>query len=160
MADDTKDQDLTGVGAPPVEDVLALVVVNLVCLLLISYRNKRRLFLFVPDQAVSILVGVLCGGLVRLVRNTDLTQALMRNFSGIFFEFCLPPIIFASAYSIKRKAFFKNFGAIMCYAVIGTISSAFLIGFGLFAFYDSLIEYLGGNATLKLTLTLRLTLSL
>ena len=142
VVEEAKEVDPSGLGAPPVEELLALVLVNLICLLLISYRNKRRVLLFVPDQAVAILVGISCGGLLRLATTRDVSFTLMQNFSGIFFEFCLPPIIFSSAYSIKRKAFFKNFGAIMCFAVLGTIACAFLIGEALFFFYDHLIGVL------------------
>uniref|UniRef100_U5EH20 Sodium/hydrogen exchanger n=1 Tax=Corethrella appendiculata TaxID=1370023 RepID=U5EH20_9DIPT len=46
----------------------------------------------------------------------------------IFFNIILPPIIFHAGYSLKRKYFFRNLGAILTYAIIGTTLSAFLIG--------------------------------
>ena len=39
----------------------------------------------------------------------------------IFFYLLLPPIIFHAGYSMRRKDFFNNLGAILCYALIGTI---------------------------------------
>lgn len=46
----------------------------------------------------------------------------------IFFNIILPPIIFHAGYSLKRKYFFRNLGAILTYAIIGTTMSAFFIG--------------------------------
>ncbi|XP_076164386.1 na[+]/H[+] hydrogen exchanger 3 isoform X6 [Ptiloglossa arizonensis] len=52
----------------------------------------------------------------------------------IFFNIILPPIIFHAGYSLKRKYFFRNLGAILMYALIGTTISAFVIGALMYAF--------------------------
>jgi sodium/hydrogen exchanger 8 len=47
----------------------------------------------------------------------------------VFFFFLLPPIIFEAGYSLDRKGFFENIGAITLYAMLGTIVSTFVVGF-------------------------------
>ncbi|XP_060597483.1 sodium/hydrogen exchanger 6-like, partial [Ruditapes philippinarum] len=52
----------------------------------------------------------------------------------IFFNVFLPVIIFEAGYSMKRRHFFKNFGAIVMYAFIGTTVSCMAVGGLMFAF--------------------------
>ena len=40
---------------------------------------------------------------------------------NFFFYFCLPPIVFASGYNMKRKKFFENFTNILLFGLFGTL---------------------------------------
>ncbi|XP_070172785.1 sodium/hydrogen exchanger 7 isoform X2 [Polyergus mexicanus] len=69
----------------------------------------------------------------------------------IFFNIILPPIIFHAGYSLKRRYFFRNLGAILMYALIGTSISAFIIGALMYAFVQ-LIPHLSTSFTFLDTL--------
>lgn len=47
----------------------------------------------------------------------------------------LPPIIYAAGFSLKQKAFFRNFSTIMLFAVVGTIISTLVFGLLTYALY-------------------------
>ena len=51
--------------------------------------------------------------------------------SNLFFYFCLPPIVLASGFNMKRRIFFENFGAVLIFGVFSTILQFFLFSFGL-----------------------------
>ncbi|CAL7943492.1 unnamed protein product [Xylocopa violacea] len=69
----------------------------------------------------------------------------------IFFNIILPPIIFHAGYSLKRKYFFRNLGAILMYALIGTSISAFVIGALMYVFVQ-LIPHFSASFTFLDTL--------
>lgn len=72
----------------------------------------------------------------------------LKDFSfdvELFFFVLLPAIIFECGFSVHRQRFFKNFGTILTFAIVGTFITAFAIGalFYLFAKlrggYDNLV---------------------
>ncbi|XP_032595190.1 sodium/hydrogen exchanger 7 isoform X2 [Drosophila grimshawi] len=70
----------------------------------------------------------------------------------VFFNIILPPIIFYAGYSLKKKYFFRNLGAILTFAIVGTTLSAFLIGGLMYGCVKLMPKYLSSSYTFLDTL--------
>jgi len=102
--------------------------VTIIGCLLLAYVVKRFRIYSLPESAGALLVGVIVGGMARLTvgaQNLDLFEFQPE----VFFFFLLPPIMFEAGYSLDRKGFLANIGAITLYAFFGTIVSTFVVGY-------------------------------
>lgn len=114
-------------------NTLLLVVVLGLCVIS-AYLIKQNSFYYLPESAAAILVGLVVGGLARLVYPSDEELEFLSFDPQLFFFLLLPPIIFEAGYSLRQKEFFSNFWTITLFAVAGTIVSTFVIGFLVYLF--------------------------
>ena len=55
--------------------------------------------------------------------DSDLIQENITFNDNVLFYFCIPPIVFASGYNMRRKRFFQNMDNIMIFGVLGTLTT-------------------------------------
>ncbi|EQC31405.1 sodium/hydrogen exchanger 3 [Saprolegnia diclina VS20] len=121
----------------------------MLAILVSNYVAHHKHWFLLPEAAATILVGML-GGVLYLMHTSSVTQSLATFDPSIFFVGLLPPIIFNSGYTMKRRFFFDNITAIVTYAVAGTTISSFVVGS---------IVYTAGYIGISLKLTLAEALS-
>ncbi|KAL6461590.1 hypothetical protein MHYP_G00297340 [Metynnis hypsauchen] len=98
----------------------------------VSYLCKQlgsqRFTTVVPESCVLILLGLVLGAVVLIANKKQLYQL----DPGLFFLFLLPTIVGDAGYFMPSRLFFDNLGAILMYAVVGTLWNAFCTGFCLY----------------------------
>ena len=72
------------------------------------------------EAGLVIILGMVLSGLAFQQGHTDFNDMVTFD-ENFFFYFCLPPIVFASGYNMKRKKFFENFTNILLFGLFGTL---------------------------------------
>ncbi|XP_068173448.1 sodium/hydrogen exchanger 5 [Antennarius striatus] len=95
----------------------------------ILFHFSQRFTTVVPESCLLILLGLVLGGVVLVANKKQLYQLE----PALFFLFLLPTIVGDAGYFMPVRLFFDNLGAILTYAVVGTLWNAFCTGFCLYA---------------------------
>ncbi|KAG6941008.1 solute carrier family 9 member A5, partial [Chelydra serpentina] len=90
----------------------------------IVFQLSRKVTSVVPESCLLILLGLGLGGIVLAIAK----RAEYQLEPSMFFLFLLPPIVLDSGYFMPSRLFFDNLGAILTYAVIGTLWNSFTTG--------------------------------
>lgn len=72
------------------------------------------------EASFLIIIGMIASLLFFETGHTDFNK-IMTFDENFFFYFCLPPIVFASGYNMKRQKFFENFRNILLFGLFGTV---------------------------------------
>lgn len=85
-------------------------------------------FKYIHESGFAILLGGLLGAYLFIFEypKSDIDEISFDDH--LFFQYILPPIIFAGGYNLKKKKFFENFHFISLFGILGTI-----VNFGLMA---------------------------
>ena len=98
----------------------------LIAVVVATYFIQAYRITILPPSSSALLLGIFFGILSRLF---GLSQTL-RFSPAAFFYALLPPIVFAAGFTLKKRAFFENIGAILTYAILGTVASTLAFAFG------------------------------
>jgi len=113
---------------------------SLLALMVIGYRIHTQHLKHIPESVVAIALGFFVGVIVRIVGIRQEEQLLGGRFGELFFYVLLPPIIFHEGLSLDTQIFVDNLGAIITYAVGGTVVSTWFVSQGMrFAAYTGLV---------------------
>ncbi|KAM6352913.1 sodium/hydrogen exchanger 5 isoform 2-T2 [Alca torda] len=97
----------------------------------IVFHLSRKVTSVVPESCLLILLGLGLGGIVLAVAK----KAEYQLEPNMFFLFLLPPIVLDSGYFMPSRLFFDNIGAILTYAVVGTLWNSFTTGTALWGLH-------------------------
>jgi len=122
-AGDLQEQKHVVVG----EGMLVYVLLCCLCALLGFFVSVLK-FPYMQQNGISMLTGMAVGVVLKYWREEN--QRLFEFQPEFFFYVLLPPLIFEAGYTMKSKSFFRNMGTILFFAVLGTIVSAFVVGYG------------------------------
>jgi NhaP-type Na+/H+ or K+/H+ antiporter len=81
---------------------------------LMEHKHVR----FGHETGVALLAGLIISFFLHFFAGTN---ADVEFDNTVFFYVCLPPIIFASGFNMRRRRFFANIGYILFFGVLGTI---------------------------------------
>jgi len=123
--------------------LLGIMLVMLACTM-IKVMLKAFGVNWLPDACAFILVGTICGAVIREV-NKGFLQNRLSFDNDLFLQILLPPIIFQAALSIDKRAFRRDLFPILLFAVLGTAFSSVAIGL-----ITHHVSTLGGGDTLPL----------
>ena len=97
-----------------------VIFVLLAIYVIVGSFMEHKHFIIGHETGVAIITGLIVSSITYATGYHDLTVNLHFN-EEIFFYLCLPPIIFASGFNMRRKRFFENIGYIMLFGLLGTI---------------------------------------
>ena len=75
---------------------------------------------FGHEASLIILTGAAISFIAYILGSVSFNEAFSFN-ENVFFYFCLPPIVFASGFNMKRRMFFENFGSVLIFGVLSTV---------------------------------------
>lgn len=122
------------------------LIILIAALFKIGFHHLHRLPKYLPESCVLILTGVLTGVIVHYWLGFD---NFPRFTDQLFFNVLLPPVILEASYSLYDDNFFSNLGAILIFALVGTLINVCAVGYSLYGL--SVLTWLGVDFDYPLT---------
>jgi len=104
-------------------DVMIIFVMLMIYVILGTFMEYKSTP-FGHETGVALVFGLIISAIIHFaIKDKDLEL----TFNGdVFFYVCLPPIIFASGFNMRRRRFFENIGYVLLFGIFGTILTFFV----------------------------------
>lgn len=114
------------------ENFVLFVTVLCCCIIAQHYVRSSKINSIPETLATIIISAAVSGVLSQAIKPKGTFSPLIIGFSPEVFYFgLLPPIIFSSAYHLRRKLLYGNLGAVLVLAFVGTCVTAAIITVGI-----------------------------
>ena len=125
-----------------------LIIFAMVLLYIFIGKLKAKYKFSWGHEASFICLLSLCISYYYFMSSRVTMQAIVEFNDNLFFYFCLPPLVFASGFNMKRKKFFDNIGNILLFGVGGTI-----VTFAVFASLTFVLQNMINNGSIPIVAT-------
>lgn len=134
---------------------IAVFLLLIVYTVMGSYIESTKAGLL-HETGVAIIIGMLISLFCKYFGYEQINQ-LLEFSESLFFFVCLPPIVFAAGYNMKRKKFFQHFNYISLFGIVGTFTcfTFFSVFTALVFYYEPMYKYIpetGESVEFKLTM--------
>lgn len=110
----------------------AFLILLMIAIILCNHVTHKLHWHFLPEAAATIGVGIMASIICLLMKSNSIAVSLMDFDPNFFFVGMLPPIIFNSGYTMKRRYFFENITPILTFSILGTLIMSVVTGVGIY----------------------------
>ncbi|KAL7692986.1 putative cation/H+ exchanger, na+/H+ exchanger, isoform 8, cation/H+ exchanger, CPA1 family [Plasmopara halstedii] len=104
----------------------------MIAIILCNHVTYKLHWHYLPEAAATIGVGILASIFCMLMNSSTIAVKLMDFDPNFFFVGLLPPIIFNSGYTMKRRYFFENITPILVFSIVGTLVMSVVTGISIY----------------------------
>lgn len=97
-----------------------LMFILIMLYVIVGQQKASRNVAFGHEASYITFVGFVIS-LAAYCSHNNMIQENIIFDDNVLFYFCIPPIVFASGYNMRRKRFFQNFQNIMIFGILGTL---------------------------------------
>jgi NhaP-type Na+/H+ or K+/H+ antiporter len=98
---------------------------------------EHKKFRFGHETSIALIMGLIISAIVHFTTSDHGSSWEITFNPEILFYVCLPPIIFASGFNMRRKRFFDNIGYILLFGVFGTITTFIVFAYMTYGFVST-----------------------
>ena len=98
---------------------------------------EHRKFSVGHETSIALILGLIISALIHFLSSDHGSSWEIAFDPEVLFYVCLPPIIFASGFNMRRRRFFDNIGYILLFGVFGTITTFIVFTYMTYGFVST-----------------------